>query len=460
MEQTTPSILIADDDSKIITALKLLLKAENYQVTTVNSPDELLRILKRRDFSVTLIDLNYQKDTTSGQEGLQLIADIKAINEQLPIVVMTGYSSVDIAVEAMKLGASDFVQKPWGNDRLLAILASQVRFHAMAKKGVKLEQENALLRSEISGNQSNIIAKSQTMQQVLSQIKKLALSEMSILLTGENGCGKSMLADYVHQCSTRKANTFMSVNMGAISESLFESEMFGHVKGAFTDAKENRIGRFELAENGTIFLDEITNISLVQQAKLLRVLEERQFEKVGSSQTQQVDVRLVSATNAELSGLIEQGKFRQDLLYRLNTVEIRIPALRERRADIIPLAEYFLKKFGDKYRLPSLGIDPDARKALIAYDWPGNIRELSHMIERAIFLSQDGMIAIADLSLSPQLTSQAKYNFDLENESLDNIEKHIIVERLQRFNNNGNETAESLGLSRSSYYRRLEKHNL
>jgi len=283
---------------------------------------------------------------------------------------------------------------------------------------------------------------------------------MSILLTGENGCGKSMLADYVHQCSTRKANTFMSVNMGAISESLFESEMFGHVKGAFTDAKENRIGRFELAENGTIFLDEIANISLVQQAKLLRVLEERQFEKVGSSQTQQVDVRLISATNAELSGLIEQGKFRQDLLYRLNTVEIRIPALRERRADIMPLAEYFLKTFGDKYRLSSLDIDPDASKALMAYDWPGNIRELSHMIERAIFLSQDGMITIADLGLNPQLTSQGIYSFDIENESLDNIEKHIIVERLQRFNNNCNETAESLGLSRSSYYRRLEKHNL
>ncbi len=460
MEQTTPSILIADDDSQIITALKLLLKAENYQVTTVNSPDELLRVLERRYFSVTLIDLNYQKDTTSGQEGLQLIANIKAIDEQLPIVVMTGYSSVDIAVEEMKLGASDFVQKPWGNDRLLAILATQVRIRAMAQKGVKLEQENALLRSEISSNQSNIIAQSQPMQQVLAQIKKLGLSEMSILLTGENGCGKSMLADYVHQCSMRKSNTFMSVNMGAISESLFESEMFGHVKGAFTDAKENRIGRFELAENGTIFLDEIANISLAQQAKLLRVLEERQFEKVGSSQTQQVDVRLISATNAELSELIEQGKFRQDLLYRLNTVEIRIPALRERRADIMPLVEYFLKTFGDKYRLSSLGIDPDASKALIAYDWPGNIRELSHMIERAIFLSQDGMITIADLGLKPQSTNQAKYNFDIESESLDNIEKHIIVKRLQRFNNNCNETAESLGLSRSSYYRRLEKHNL
>jgi len=460
MEQSTPSILIADDDKQVITALKLLLKAENYQVTTVNSPEELLRILKRRDFSITLIDLNYQRDTTSGQEGMQLIADIKAIDEQLPIVVMTGYSSVDIAVEAMKLGAADFVQKPWGNDRLLTILSAQVRIRAMAKKGVKLEQENALLRNEISGPKSDIIAQSQSMRQVLDQLKKLALSEMSILLTGENGTGKSMLADYLHQCSVRQSSTFMSVNMGAISESLFESEMFGHVKGAYTDAKENRIGRFELAEGGTIFLDEIANISLAQQAKLLRVLEESQFEKVGSSKTQQVDVRLVSATNAELSQLIEQGKFRQDLLYRLNTVEIKIPALRERREDIMPLAEQFLITFAAKYRLSHLGIDQDATKALMAYDWPGNIRELSHMIERAIFLSQNGVITITDLGLSQESSPQDNSHFDMENESLDSIEKHIIVNRLQRFDNNCQETAESLGLSRSSYYRRLEKHNI
>jgi DNA-binding NtrC family response regulator len=457
MKQPIPSILIADDDVRIITALKLLLKSENYQVVTANSPEEFLRILKQKDFSVTLIDLNYQNDTTSGREGLQLIADIKAVDEQLPIVVMTGYSSVDIAVEAMKLGATDFIEKPWGNDRLLAILHAQVKIRQMAKKGDKLAQENALLKQQISAKNSTIVAESKSMAKVIAQLEKLALSEMSILLTGENGSGKSLLAEFIHNRSIRKENTLMSVNIGAISESLFESEMFGHIKGAFTDAKENRIGRFEMAESGTIFLDEIANISLSQQAKLLRVLEEHQFEKVGSSKTQQVDVRLISATNADLSELIAEGNFRQDLLYRLNTIEIKVPALRERQDDILPLARHFLKTFADKYRLPLAEFSDSAQQAMLLYSWPGNIRELGHMVERAIFLSQDNIITTADLGLNDNVDAAS---FDIENESLDVIEKHVITERLTRFNHNCHETAASLGLSRSSYYRRLEKHNL
>ncbi len=457
MKTTKPSILIADDDARIITALKLLLKSEHYQVVTASSPEEFLRILKQKDFSVALIDLNYQSDTTSGREGLQLIADIKIIDEQLPIVVMTGYSSVDIAVEAMKLGAADFVQKPWGNDRLLAILQTQVQMHQMAKLSDRLAQENSLLRKQISAENTNIVAESKAMDQVLAQLNKLAQSEMSILLTGENGTGKSLLAEYIHLQSARNNKPLISVNMGAITESLFESEMFGHVKGAFTDAKENRIGRFELAENGTIFLDEIANVSLAQQAKLLRVLEEHQFEKVGSSKTQQVDVRLISATNANLPEFIETGRFRQDLLYRLNTVEIKVPALRERSADILPLAQQFLSQFSEKYRLALPEIDHDAKQAMLAYQWPGNIRELGHMMEKAIFLSQNNIINAQDLGLSPKENYR---DFDIENASLDAIEKHIISQRLARFEHNGHDTAESLGLSRSSYYRRLEKHNM
>ena len=457
MKQSSPSILIADDDTRIISALKLLLKSENYQVVTASSPEEFLRILKQKDFSVTLIDLNYRSDTTSGQEGLKLIADIKAIDDKLPIVVMTGYSSVDIAVEAMKLGAVDFVQKPWGNDRLLAILNAQVQIREMAKQGERLIEENALLRKQVFATNSAIIAESDAMAQVLAKLNKLSLSEMSILLTGENGTGKSLLAEHIHKQSVRNTNALISVNMGAITETLFESEMFGHIKGAFTDAKENRIGRFELAENGTIFLDEIANISLPQQAKLLRVLEEHQFEKVGSSKTQQVDVRLISATNANLPELIDNGRFRQDLLYRLNTVEIKIPALRERREDILPLALHFLKQFAEKYRIALPEISNEAKQAMLCYQWPGNIRELGHMIERAIFLSQNNMISSQDLGLS---TTENVTDFDIENASLDAIEKHIIHQRLTRFENNGHETAQSLGLSRSSYYRRLEKHNL
>ena len=458
MNQNKHSIIIADDDARIIAALKLLLKSHDYDVVSVNSPSELLQILSRRDFSAALIDLNYKKDTTSGKEGLQLISEIKKLDQHLPIIVMTGFSSIEIAVEAMKSGAADFIQKPWRNERLLTILQSQIRIKDIEKKGCKLVQENALLRDETSMPDSGIIAKSIAMKNVLEQLRKFSKSDMNILLTGENGTGKSMLADYLHHSSLRKENSFLSVNMGAISENLFESEMFGHVKGAFTDAKENRIGRFELAEQGTLFLDEIANIPISQQAKLLRVLEEHQFEKVGSSKTKQADVRLVSATNADLMKLIEEGHFRQDLLYRLNTVEIKIPPLRERIDDILPLALHFLKKHTEKYRLKHDAFDEDAIAALKAYNWPGNIRELSHMIERAIFLSQDPTISLSDLGLNK---SENEYiGFDFDNATLDVIEKHIISERLDRFDKNYHDTAASLGLSRSSYYRRLEKHNL
>ncbi len=460
-----PSILIADDDPRILTTLKLLLKSQNYQVVTVSSPAELLTVLARRSFSVALIDLNYQDDTTSGKEGLALITKMKALDEHMPIVVMTGYSSVDIAVEVMKQGAADFVQKPWKNERLLNILQAQAHIQEMAKKGQKLAQENALLKAESSHDSENIIANSTVMQQLLAQLAKLAKSDMNILFTGENGTGKSMFAGYLHQCSQRHQQSLISVNMGAITDNLFESEMFGHVKGAFTDAKETRIGRFELAEGGTIFLDEIANIPLSQQAKLLRVLEEKQFEKVGSAKTQQVDVRLVSATNASLAELINQGKFRQDLLYRINTIEIHIPPLRDRVADILPLAEYFLTQFASKYGLESPQLCPQASAALKSYQWPGNIRELSHMIERAIFLSQNEVISPADLGLATQQSTKGDSNnglsgIDNESDTLEVIERQIIIDRLARFDNNGHETAESLGLSRSSYYRRLEKHKL
>ena len=458
------SILIADDDSRILTALKLLLKGENYQVTTVNSPNSCLEALKNQYFSLALVDLNYHSDTTSGDEGLQLIADIKQLDEQIPVVVMTGYSSIEVAVEAMKLGASDFVQKPWSNDRLLSILKAQIQIGDIQHRGIKLAQENALLRDQVSAHSNGIVAQSDSMQQLLAQLEKLALSDMNILLTGENGTGKSMFAEYLHQCSGRNAHPFIAVNMGAISENLFESEMFGHVKGAFTDAKENRIGRFELAEAGTLFLDEIANMQLPQQSKLLHVLEAHIFEKVGSSKTQTVNVRVVSATNSNLDELIEQGQFRQDLLYRLNTVEITIPPLRERPEDIAPLAIHFLEQHAEKYRLEPGNFDEQALLALTQYAWPGNIRELNHMIERAIFLRQDNVITTADLGLKneqPSTTLQINsLNVNTDEAPLDAIEKSIIEQRLKQFDHNPQLTAKSLGLSRSAYYRRLEKHNL
>lgn len=458
------SILIADDDSRILTALKLLLKGENYQVTVVTSPKACLETIQKHHYSLALIDLNYHTDTTSGDEGLHLITAIKQLDEQLPVVVMTGYSSIEVAVEAMKLGAVDFIKKPWGNDRLLNIIQAQIRIGDMQHQGVKLAQENAILRDQISAKSAGIIAQSHIMQQLLTQLEKLAQSEMNILLTGENGTGKSMFAEYLHQCSTRSSCPFIAVNMGAISENLFESEMFGHIKGAFTDAKDNRIGRFELAEGGSLFLDEIANIAPSQQAKLLHVLEAHQFEKVGSSKTQKVDVRIVSATNSNLAELIEQGQFRQDLLYRLNTIEITIPPLRERKDDILPLAEYFLSQHAEKYRLPKGEFAAQAKQALQTYTWPGNIRELNHMIERAIFLRQGQLVTATDLGLNNEteqyVTTKKQNGIDINHGSLDQIEKSIIEQRLKAFDYNGQATASSLGLSRSAYYRRLEKHNL
>ncbi|RYV01917.1 sigma-54-dependent Fis family transcriptional regulator [Shewanella sp. OPT22] len=453
------SIIVADDDMQILAALKLLLNAEGYEVTAVTSPQALLQHIKITSFSVALIDLNYQRDTTSGQEGLELLNAIKDIDECLPVVVMTGFSNIDIAVNAMKSGAADFVQKPWENDRLLNILQAQIRLFDSEQKSRKLIEQNTLLKKEVSPEPADLIAISSSMKHVLSQIEKLALSDMNILFTGENGTGKSVFAEYLHLCSSRTNQPFISVNMGAISETVFESEMFGHVKGAFTDAKSNRIGRLELAEQGTLFLDEIGNIPLSQQAKLLRVLEARQYEKLGSSKTFIMNARVISATNANLSELIEEGRFRQDLLYRLNTVEVRIPALRERTEDIIPLAEHFLIQHANKYGIEQQGFEAEAIYALKQYSWPGNIRELNHMIERAIFLRKDIKIDVEDLGLHTHPTVQ-DLGFEVNHETLEHIEKYIIQRRLAHFDNKAKETMESLGLSRSAYYRRIEKHNL
>ncbi|WP_083602080.1 sigma-54 dependent transcriptional regulator, partial [Thalassotalea sp. PP2-459] len=348
MNHSKPSILIADDDENVLSALTLALKCENYQINKATTPHQVITLLSRKQFSCLLLDLNYTQDTTSGSEGMQLIEAIRNIDSHVPIIAMTGYSSVDIAVEMMKLGANDFIEKPWRNAQLSNKIKQQIERVNIVRRNEKLSQTNALLTNK----QQGVIAHSAEMRQVLTQIERIAVSDMNVLFTGENGTGKSMLAHYLHQHSTRNNNSFIAVNMGAITESLFESEMFGHVKGAFTDAKEDRIGRFELASQGTLFLDEIANINLNQQAKLLHILEERKFERVGSHITLEADVRVISATNANLEQLVIEKLFRQDLLYRLNTVEIRIPSLKERVDDIIPLATYFIEQFCQKYRMP------------------------------------------------------------------------------------------------------------
>ena len=446
-------ILIADDQKDVIDTLKLLLKSEGFACQAVQSPDAAIDLAKKQPFGVAIIDLNYTRDTTSGAEGMDLLGKLRALDADLPVVVMTAWGTVDLAVQAMRLGANDFVEKPWDNHRLMTILRAQLQLGDAKRKSKRLERENELLKTV----DADFIGKSPAMKQILEIVLRVAPSEANVLLTGENGTGKSMMAQFIHARSGRSNKTFVKVNMGAIPESLFESEMFGHVKGAFTDAKGDRIGRFELAETGSLFLDEIANMSLSQQAKLLRVMEEREYEKVGSSRTQKADVRLITATNAELDRAVSGGQFRQDLLFRLNTVEIRLPPLRERREDIVPMAESYLHAHGKRYQKLGLSFEQSAIDALLRYGWPGNVRELNHVLERAVLLCPERHITAADLQLQVGPVAAPKV---LDHMTLEDAEQLLIRQALDRYQSNIMQAAEHLGLSRSALYRRLEKFGM
>ncbi|MBM3855136.1 MAG: sigma-54-dependent Fis family transcriptional regulator, partial [Verrucomicrobia bacterium] len=379
-------ILIADDQPDVIEALRLLLKSEGYATEAVKSPSAVLRAVEAHDFALVLMDLNYARDTTSGQEGLDLLQKLQALDASLPVVVMTAWASVDVAVEAMRRGARDFVTKPWDNPRLLAILRNQVELGSAQRAYRRLEQENELLRGGGKAG-PNLIAQSAAMRPVLEVIARVGPSDANVLITGENGTGKGLVAQALHAVSARAGRPFISVNMGGLPEGVFESELFGHVRGAFTDAKADRAGRFELADGGTLFLDEIGNIPLSQQAKILRTIETGEFERVGSSRTHRASVRLVSATNADLAAEVAAGKFRQDLLFRLNTIQLHLPPLRERREDLELLAQHFLKQHVARYRKAITGFDESALAALRAYAWPGNVRELDHAVERGVLMA-------------------------------------------------------------------------
>lgn len=449
----SPKILIADDQPDVLEALRLLLKGEGFQSETVAAPAQIMTAIEARDFDVALIDLNYTRDTTSGQEGLDLLTQIQSVDPTLPVVVMTAWGSVDLAVEAMRRGARDFVQKPWENERLLSILWTQAELSRALRKGQRLEAENQLLRNQTT---SRMIAEAPTMQPILQIIARVGPSDANVLITGENGTGKGVVASVLHSISHRASKPLVTVNVGGLSEGVFESELFGHIKGAFTDAKTDRVGRFELADEGTLFLDEIANISLPQQAKLLRVLETGEFERVGSSKTRKVNVRIISATNADLHAEVASGRFRQDLLFRLNTVEIRLPALRDRREDTPLLAAHFLKQHSARYRKLVTDFDAAALHTLVAHPWPGNVRELDHAVERAVLMAQGTIVKSGDLGLyqSPETSVR------LEDMSLEEVECFLIKKTLARFDGNVSKAAEALGLSRSALYRRLEKFGL
>ena len=446
-------VLAADDQEHILEALDLLLRPQGYRVDKVRSPALVRESLACNSYDAVLIDLNYTRDTTSGQEGLDLLSEIVSLDGSVPVIVMTAWANVELAVEAMRRGARDFVQKPWENERLVSILRTQIELHRALQLAARLEAENRLLRAE---GRPEFIATAPSMQPVLDTIARVGPSDANVLITGEHGTGKEVVAQTLHALSARASRPLVAVNTGAIPDGVFESELFGHVKGAFTDARTDRIGRFELADNSTIFLDEIGNVPMRQQAKLLRVLETGEIERVGSSRPRHVSVRVLSATNTDLPAACANGQFREDLLFRLNTVEIHVPALRERREDIPVLAAHFLSRYAARYRRPVQRFDPAALQALKQYAWPGNVRELEHTIERAVLMCRTPEIQPGDLSLS----SSRVQTQNLEDLSLEAVEAVLVRKALQRFQGNVSQAAEALGLSRGALYRRMEKYGV
>ncbi len=454
------SLLIADDDADVLSALKYLLESEGYEVSPVDNPLDVIDLLKQRNFTAMLTDLNFSKDTTSGNEGIELIQQITDLEPQLPIVAMTAWGSIETAVRAMQAGARDFVQKPWENERLISIVANQTRLAKAELKSRRLEEENKLLRHEQDEVDGEYVCKSRAMKELMQKLEQVAPSEANVLLTGENGTGKSFLVNHIHALSRNSEHPLIKVNMGAIPENLFESEMFGHIKGAFTDARETRIGRFELADEGTLFLDEIGNMPYSQQIKLLRVLEDRRFEKVGSTKTQETNCRLICATNCNLDDAVEEGSFRKDLLYRINTVEIEVPPLRLRQEDIVPLANHFLLETRRKYAKPDLQFSNDSLLVLKNYGWPGNVRELAHVVERASILAVNEIDA-ASLGIEASgAETMSAVQPELESLTLEEIEKRVILSRIKNAHGSNQEAASSLGISKSAFYRKLAKYKI
>jgi DNA-binding NtrC family response regulator len=445
-------IIAADDQPDVLEALRLLLKREGMAMVPATSPAGVLSALEQEDFDAALIDLNYARDTTSGGEGLDLLSQLRSLDPTLPVVVMTAWGSVEGAVEAMRRGARDYVQKPWDNSRLVVTLRTQIELGRALRRSRRLEEENSRLR----GSAPQMIARSAAMQAVLRVLEKVAPSEANVLITGEHGTGKEVLARYLHAASRRAGKPLVTVNAGGVAEGVFESELFGHVRGAFTDAKTERAGAFEVADGGTLFLDEVGNMPLQQQAKVLRVLQTGEYTPVGSSKVKRADVRVIAATNARLHEEVAQGRFREDLLYRLNTVEMQLPPLRDRLDDIPHLAQFFLKRIVDRGATAARRFSADALDALVRHPWRGNVRELEHAVERAVLLASGEEIGPQDLFLG----APAQGPVLIERMTLDDAERHLIQRALARCSGNVSEAARELGVSRSALYRRLQHHGL
>jgi len=458
MNEKIGKILAIDDNEDILFALKLLLKNHVELIQTETNPERIPEFLHNENYDVILLDMNFTKDAISGQEGFEWLAKITEIDPDAVVVFITAYGDAEKAVKAIKLGATDFVLKPWQNEKLLATISSAIKLRRSKSEATDLRKK----QKEISAIQDQpfheFIGNSPEMQQVFTTIKKVAKTDANILILGENGTGKELVARALHRNSLRKDEVFMSVDLGSIAETLFESELFGHMKGSFTDAKKDKPGRFEIASGGTLFLDEIGNLSLPMQVKLLTVLERREVTRVGANKSNPIDVRLICATNNDIHQLVQDESFRQDLIYRINTVEIHLPPLRERVSDIPLLADHFLGIYSKKYRKKIKGINADAMKKMNQYQWPGNVRELQHALERAVIMSDSDILESDDFLLTTRSDKVAEIEIDTYN--LDEVEKNIIVKVLKQNQGNVTQAATILGLTRTSLYRRMEKYGL
>lgn len=458
MLEKVGKILAVDDNEDILFSLKLLLKGHVELIRSTTNPENIPAMMEKEEFDVILLDMNFTKDAISGQEGYHWLKKILEIDKEAVVLFITAYGDIEKSVKAIKLGATDFILKPWQNEKLLATINSAITLKRSKNEVNRLKINQKEFNAVLAKPFSNFIGKSEGMLKVFETIEKVAGTDANVLILGENGTGKELVARALHQHSLRASDIFVSVDMGSINENLFESELFGHVKGAFTDAREDRPGRFEIATGGTIFLDEIGNLSLPVQAKLLTVLEQRKVARVGSNKQIDIDVRLICATNCDLDTYVDEGNFRQDLLYRMNTVEILIPPLRERTDDIPLLAEHFLKMYSKKYNKKFKSIPKETIDKLIAFKWPGNVRELQHVIERAVIMADSDKLCPDDLNLKAKTNSSETTEFDSFN--LDEVERNIIKKVLTRYGGNISKAAKELGLTRTSLYRRLEKHGL
>lgn len=447
------NILVVDDNKSILSALEILLKPEFGEVTLISNPNQILPELRKNDYNLVILDMNFSAGVNTGNEGIFWLGKIREIKPDISVVMITAYGDIDIAVNALKAGASDFVTKPWDNGKLLATLRLAIQLNLSKKEVKQLKDRESELKKELNRDQRNIIGSSPQIMNVLNLARKVSKTDANVLITGENGTGKELVAQEIHRLSGRANELLVSVDMGSLSETLFESELFGHVKGAFTDARENRQGKFEIADKGTLFLDEIGNLPLHLQAKLLSAIENRQVSRIGSNRIIPIDIRLICATNRDLESMLHNGLFREDLLYRINTIQIELPPLRERGNDISLLAEFFLKNFSTKYNKPNLRINQQAHEKLLRYSWPGNIRELQNTIEKAVILSESAVIRPDDLYLRPSPQIKA---ID-EVSSLDEMEKRMISLAIEKNNGNLTAAAEQLGITRQTLYNRLKK---